>query len=157
MSGFLSTRPSYLSGSRNRCRSRVHGLTRALSRGNNWGATRSTCRRPRVRTCTSTKRCSARTTCVQHVSWRFSIRVRECVWIVLCVHVPVEVPSRLRIRRDRINGEEPPRQRLVIPLLHVQRCARRLVVVPEADFSRRDAGLQPAQALMHLLLEVSFA
>jgi hypothetical protein len=36
------------------------------------------------------------------------------------VRVPVEAATAVRIRHHRINAQKPPRQRIIIPLLHVR-------------------------------------
>lgn len=66
------------------------------------------------------------------------IRIDILVRAVVGVSVPIEAAARLRIRHHRINAEEPPRKRIIVPLLHVHE--RRIVVVHmprEPDRARR--------------------
>jgi len=45
-----------------------------------------------------------------------TIRISEPVWIIRGVVVPIEVPPVVRIRRHRINAQEPPDAGIVIAL-----------------------------------------
>ena len=53
-----------------------------------------------------------------------AVRVYELVGIVIGIGIPIEVIASLGIGSHGINAEEPPRNRIVVPLLHIQRCAR---------------------------------
>jgi hypothetical protein len=70
-----------------------------------------------------------------HMNRASPVGVNVFVRVVVSVRVAVELPASFRIRRNRINREEPPRNGIVIPLLHAAR-----VKVVVASF------MQPAAA-----------
>ena len=104
-------------------------------------------------------RCHLLTDCCLNLARRYSIddlylspiRVSKSVGIVVGIPIPIEARPGRRLRPDRVDGQEPARDRIIVALLHVVDAGLGIVdVAGEAGALGRRADRHEAVGFMKL-------